>query len=90
MTRKDTTTIDGLMAIASVIHPLTAIPQVYIIYMSHNVSGVSLWTWFGFMILGFIFLFYSIVHKIKPLILNQILWFIIDCLVVVGVLMYQP
>lgn len=89
MKNQRTKNIDLLMTLASVIHPLTAIPQVYSIYATHDVSGVSLWTWLGFMVLGLVFLTYSIVHKIKPLILNQILWFIVDFLVVAGVIIYS-
>jgi len=81
--------IDKLMMIASLIHPLTAIPQVYSIYSTHNVSGVSLWTWFGFMILGLVFLLYAISHKLRPLIINQVIWFIVDFLVVIGVVIFQ-
>ena len=77
------------MMIASLIHPLTAIPQVYSIYSTHNVSGVSLWTWFGFMILGLVFLLYAISHKLRPLIINQVIWFIVDFLVVIGVVIFQ-
>jgi uncharacterized protein with PQ loop repeat len=77
------------MMIASVVHPLTAIPQVYSIYSTHDVSGVSLFTWFGFMTLGLIFLLYAISHKLKPLIANQSIWFIVDFLVVFGVIIYQ-
>jgi uncharacterized protein with PQ loop repeat len=87
--RRSTKSIDSLMTLASVIHPLTAIPQVYSIYATQDVSGVSLWTWLGFMLLGLVFLTYSIVHKIKPLILNQILWFIVDFLVVIGIIIYS-
>lgn len=86
---KYTTTVDRLMMVASLIHPLTAIPQVYSIYSSHNVSGVSLWTWLGFMLIGLIFLLYALSHKLKPIILNQVLWFIVDFLVVIGILVFQ-
>lgn len=82
-------TIDSLMSIAAVIHPLTAVPQVYAIYTTHNVSGVSLWTWLGFMTLGLIFLAYGILHKIKPFIITQVLWFIVDFLVVIGVFLFR-
>ncbi len=77
------------MSVAAVIHPLTAVPQVYKIYSTHDVAGVSLWTWFGFMTLGLIFLAYGLAHKIRPFIVTQILWFIVDFLVVAGVLMYR-
>ncbi|MGV9001839.1 MAG: PQ-loop domain-containing transporter [Candidatus Saccharimonadaceae bacterium] len=86
---KYATTVDELMTIASLIHPLTAIPQVYSIYSTQDVSGVSLWTWLGFMVIGSIFLLYAILHKLKPLIVNQTLWFIVDFMVVIGVMLFN-
>lgn len=87
--KTNTQNIDLLMNIACVVHPLLAIPQVYETYSTQNVEGVSLVTWFGFMALGLIFLAYGIAHKIKPFIVTQILWFTIDFLIVLGVLLYQ-
>jgi len=90
LTRKqEVTAVDRLMNVAAIIHPMTAIPQVYSIYSTHNVSGVSLLTWFGFMTLGVVFLAYGILHKIKPFILTQTLWFVVDFLVVLGVFLYR-
>jgi uncharacterized protein with PQ loop repeat len=89
ITKRQVTQIDRLMNFAAVVHPLTAIPQVYSIYSTHDVGGISLLTWFGFMALGLIFLLYGLVHWIKPLILTQVLWFIVDFLVVIGVLVYR-
>ena len=83
------TIIDRLMSLAAIIHPLTAVPQVYDIFTSKDASGVSLVTWLSFMVLGLIFLAYGIVHKLKPFILTQILWFVIDFLVVAGILLYK-
>jgi MtN3 and saliva related transmembrane protein len=80
--------IDRAMAGAAVIHPLTALPQVIQIYTTQSAAGVSLLTWLMFMALGSIFLAYGIVHRIKPFIVTQILWFIVDFLVVIGVLLY--
>ena len=81
--------IDRLMSAAAVVHPLTALPQVYTIYVTQNVEGVSLPTWVGFMTLGLVFLAYGMVHKIRPLVVTQVLWFIIDFLIVVGVILYR-
>ena len=83
------TTIDRLMACAAVVHPLTATPQVYKIYTTHNVAGISLWTWLGFMTLGLIFLSYGIAHRIRPYITTQVLWFVVDFLVVIGIIIYK-
>lgn len=81
-------TIDHLMSAAAIVHPLTALPQVYKIYSTQDVAGVSIWTWLGFMALGIIFLAYGIAHRIKPFIITQVLWFTIDLLIVVGVLVF--
>lgn len=87
--KKEITVVDKLMGLAAVVHPLSAVPQVYQIYSTHNVAGISLLTWFSFMLLGLVFLFYGILHNIKPFIVTQVLWFIVDGLVVLGVLLYR-
>jgi uncharacterized protein with PQ loop repeat len=87
--KKQITFIDRLMTVAAVVHPLMGTPQVYQIYSTQDVGGISLFTWFGFMLLGLVFLLYGIVHRIRPLIVTQILWFIVDFLVVLGVLLYR-
>ena len=81
--------VDRLMSLAAVAHPLMGTPQVYAIYSTHNVTGISLLTWIGFMVLGLIFLLYALIHNIKPLITTQVLWFIVDFLVVFGVILYR-
>lgn len=84
-----TSFIDMLVNVAAVVHPLTALPQVYDIYSTHNVAGISLWTWLGFMFIGFVFLAYGLAHRLKPIILTQLLWFIVDAMVIIGVLLYK-
>lgn len=81
--------IDQMMLVASIIHPLTATPQVFKIYATQSAIGVSLLTWISFMLLGLVFLGYGITHGLKPYILAQVLWFIIDFMIVLGVLMYS-
>ncbi len=86
--KQEISVIDKLMSAAAIIHPLTAVPQVYTIFSTQDASGVSLWTWFGFMLLGLIFLAYGIVHNIKPFIVTQVLWFVVDFVIVIGILLY--
>jgi uncharacterized protein with PQ loop repeat len=87
-TKSEKTSIDRAMTIVAIIHPISALPQVVEIFSTQNASGVSLITWLLFMLIGVIFLLYAVIHKIKPMIINQIIWFIMDLLVVTGVLMY--
>lgn len=82
------TLVDRLMYTASVINPLTALPQVYDIYSKQDATSVSLMTWLGFMAFGLVFLSYGIAHRIKPFIVTQLLWFAVDLAVVAGVLIY--
>jgi|1186.fasta_scaffold03278_3 uncharacterized protein with PQ loop repeat len=80
--------VDAVMSVAAVVHPLSAFPQIIKIYTTHDVTAVSLLTWIFFMAVGAVFLIYSVVHKIKPLILTQVLWFINDVIIVVGIVLY--
>ncbi len=81
--------IDQMMLVASIIHPLTATPQVYKIYATQSAAGVSLLTWLGFLILGLVFLTYGITHGLKPYVLAQVMWLTIDLLIVLGIVMYH-
>lgn len=80
--------IDRAMTTAGAIHPLTALPQIITIYASQNADGVSLVTWLGFMLIGSIFLTYGIAHNLRPFIINQVIWFVIDFAVVVGIILF--
>jgi uncharacterized protein with PQ loop repeat len=89
LTRKAATpVVDKAMNVVAVLHPATAIPQIYTIYTTHDVAGISLLTWLLFMSIGVVFMAYGIVHRMKSLILLQSLWFVVDGLIVLGVLLY--
>ncbi len=87
--KKEKTSIDRAMMVVAVIHPLTALPQALQIFVNQSAENVSLITWLSFMAIGFIFTLYALVHRLKPMLLNQIIWFIVDSLVVFGILLYQ-
>lgn len=89
ISRQDRKLIDNVMLVAATIYPLTVLPQIYSIYTTHDVSGLSLTTWIGFMLFGVIFLLYAISHKLKPNIISQIIWFSVDLIVVIGILLYR-
>lgn len=80
---------DRLMMIVSVVQPLAAVPQASKIWSEQSSVGVSLWTWLGFAGVGLIFLFYGIMHRLKPFIINQIIWFVVDAVVILGIIKYS-
>lgn len=86
--KQNRTAIDSLMSVAAVVHPLMAVPQVIQIYVTEQVAGLSLFTWVAWFALGLIFLTYGLAHRLRPYILMQVLWIIVDALVIAGILIY--
>lgn len=86
--KEDRRAIDRAMMFVSVLNPLVAIPQAVIIYSNQDATNVSLATWLSFMLVGIILTFYAVAHRIKPMIINQILWFIVDIAIIIGIIIY--
>lgn len=79
------TNLDKLTLMASFAYPLSGIPQVITVF-NGDIDGVSLASWVLFAVFGSLFLCYGIVHNIKPMIINNSLWLVIDGLVIIGLL----
>lgn len=73
---------------AGAIALLMTIPQVLNIWVDQNTAGVSLTTWATYAILHFFWIGYAILHKAKPLLIVYSTGFIINALIVVGLLLY--
>jgi uncharacterized protein with PQ loop repeat len=86
---KDRSFLYRLTLIAAVVQPLTTIPQVYKIYSTHDVSGLSLFTWLGYALVGLVFLAYGIKYRLKPIYLTQIIWFSLQMSIAIGILVYR-
>ena len=86
---KDKSILYRLTLIAAVVQPLTTIPQVIKVYTTHNVSGLSIYTWLGYALIGLIFLAYGIKYKLLPIALTQVIWFSLQMSIVIGILMYN-
>ena len=81
--------LDRVIYIASFAGPMTATPQIYQIFSTQSAAGVSIWGWL--MGLGFsaIWITYALVYKIKPILVAQSLWIIVDLSLITGILMYN-
>ncbi len=80
--------IDKFAIFFAILTPLMTTSQVFQIYSTKSVSGVSILTWITFLISTCFWLTYSILHKDKVFIMNGILWLIVELLVVIGILIY--
>lgn len=81
--------INKFIYVAAVIYPLTTIPQIYDIFISRSAENVSLTTWILYDIFTIIFLWYAIVNKLKPLVIEYALWLVAQTLVVIGIFLYR-
>jgi hypothetical protein len=86
--KKRVSWLDKTAVIAAFAYPTMGLPQV-IEALRGNVQGVSLYSWLGFVVFSLFFLVYGTVHKIKPMVITNVLWLIIDVLVVTGVLVHR-
>ena len=80
--------LDKFIIWVSIFGPLSAIPQVLKIWGGKDATGVSALSWFLNFLLGSIWLFYGIVHREKPIIINSSLWMCMHVLIIIGTLKY--
>ena len=68
--------------------PLTALPQVFSIWMYHQATGVSLWSSLGITAIAAFWLAYGVIWRDGPIVLSSLLWTVLDVTIVTGVLRY--
>ena len=66
--------LDKLVLGVAFIMPLTALPQLYTIWVKHSTQGVSVLTWLLLTILSIPMVIYGIVHKEKPILFMYLLY----------------
>ncbi len=74
-----------LLVYVAVINPIMAIPQLYLI-LTTETKGISVLTWVTWLCMSFLWLAYGIKHQLKPIILIQTCWILVDTAVIVALL----
>ncbi len=82
-------TLDALVYAVSIIGPATAVPQLLSIWQTHDVENLSLLFWTFGLFASVIWAGYSFVHRVKPLIVTNILRFAINLSIVVGIVRFR-
>lgn len=80
--------IDKIILIAAIVEPLFTLPQVILIFRNKDASDISIITWLGFNLMTLIWIWYALIHKEKIVLIYQLLFFIINCFVIIGALVY--
>lgn len=81
--------LDRTIFIASLVGPMTAMPQIYQIFSTQTAAGVSIWSWIMGLGFGAIWITYALFYKIKPVLIQQCLWIMIDLIIITGIFMYD-
>jgi uncharacterized protein with PQ loop repeat len=81
--------LDKLVLSLAVVAPFFELPQLFEIYSNKAAENVSLITWGFFALMAIPWFIYGIVHKEKPIIVLYLLWFLIDSIIVIGILIYS-
>lgn len=82
--------LDVLVYAVGILGPLATIPQVVQIYTTHNVSGISFFTWSLYALFDIPWIIYAVAHRERPLIVCYSLWLVFNSLVAIGVAFYSP
>ncbi|MBT7903098.1 hypothetical protein HN587_04475 [Candidatus Woesearchaeota archaeon] len=80
--------LDGICTWVAVIMPLSALPQIHKIYFLKQTEGVSLLMWLLLFFLSIPLFIYGVVHKEKPILILNLLWLIMQSIVVIGLLIF--
>ena len=81
-------TLDYIVYTAGFLGPAMTIPQVVLIYATHDAGNVSALSWGAYALFDIPWVLYGIVHKEPLITFTYILWFIANMLVTVGALVY--
>ncbi len=80
--------LDRLVYVVGVIGPVMTLPQIYLIFSTHNASGVSAVSWLAWAILDIPWILYGLAHKERPIVLTYFLWLVCNLVVFVGAILY--
>ncbi len=88
-TRKARSMYSRSMFLIAFVAPVLTVPQLWLVWINRQTAGVSQITWGAYTIASGCWLIYGIIQKQKPLILAQLMLFILDFLVVLGVYLFR-
>lgn len=86
--KKKKTILDKVVSVASYLYPLSGLPQLLLV-LQGEINGVSVASWVMFACFSALFLTYGVVHKVKPMIVVNLLWLTMDILIVFGTLTHR-
>lgn len=81
-------TMDYIVSAVVIVGPLVALPQILKIWLHKDATGVSLFSWAAFLLIGTCWLIYGSIHKAKTIIITNVIWLIFVIIIVIGTILY--
>jgi len=81
--------LDLLVYFFMIATPLFEIPQALEIFQNKNAESVSLWTWGFFWAASVVWFAYGYKNKLVPIMITYSLYFVIEAIIVVGIVIYS-
>jgi len=79
---------DNIVLLASIVYPLTALPQIIKVFSTHSAHDLSIYSWVGYFVLESVFLIYAIRRRLVPIIIQDALWLVVYGALIVGIVLY--
>lgn len=80
--------LDKSVYAAGVIGPIMTIPQIALIYIGQDATGVSPVSWFMWGLLDIPWILYGVAHRERPIVMTYTLWLVCNAVVFVGAILY--
>lgn len=81
--------IGALCSVFAVLMPLTTLPQIYLLYTTHDTRGLSLSMWVLYAIGVIPFLLFGIINRYRQLVVLNVLWLMAQAVIITGILLYR-
>ncbi len=78
-----------IMFVVAFAAPLSNFPQIYTLFSKRVTEGLSLETWIMYVVFAFVQLFYAVTNKIKPLIVSNLLWIVVELVMIYGIVSFR-
>lgn len=81
--------LDKVVFVAAIVSPIMTIPQLLVIWTKKDASSLSLPTWATYLIVASVWLIYGLAHKDRAIVINSILFVVIQSMIVLGIVIYS-
>ena len=86
--RQSHTVVDTLALLVGFLQPLMTVPQIIVVFQAQNASQLSIITWVAYDIASVVLLTYGIIHKLKPIVVAQTVWLIVQSVLIFAIIIF--